>query len=601
MWLKVVQVYSQIFKTIHRFKQLLLSLPSAFDTNDCHPGFSMNTIKKTSVLLLSMQLWVCCLPAQALTTQREFYTWADTLRGALRPERTCYDVTHYDLRVKVNPEEKSISGSNKITFKAKADFSMLQLDLFENMRIMFITSGNETLYYKRIHNAVFVTFRQQIKKDSIGELTVYYYGNPIAAKRAPWDGGFTWSQDKEGTPWIAVSCEGIGASLWWPCKDHLSDEPDSMMVSCNVPKGLRCIANGTESPPDIEEDGTTTYHWGINYPINNYNVTLNIGNYSEFNDEYTAEDGSKLKLDYYVMPYNLEKAKKQFEQVKPMLSCYEKYLGKYPFWNDGYALVETPYLGMEHQGAIAYGNKYLTGYLGRDFSKLHLDFDYIIIHETGHEWWGNSVSCNDIADMWIHEGFCTYSEAIYVECLYGYDTARAYINAKKGDIDNKKPIVGNYDVNEEGDGDMYSKGSLFLNTLRAIVDDDKLWWSTIKGMSDTVFKMKNIGYQDVVTYFNTRTGKNLTPVFEQYLKHPAIPVFEYSLKKISDTAYDFTYKWNTDVGNFEMPVIIDLSEEKNKRIACTNTNKTIRVQLQNESDLKVNDSAMYIDARRTIE
>jgi aminopeptidase N len=296
------------------------------------------------------------------------------------------------------------------------------------------------------------------------------------------------------------------------------------------------------------------------------------------------------------MRYNLDKSKLQFMQVKPMLKCYEKYLGKYPFWNDGYALVETPYLGMEHQGAIAYGNKYLTGYAGTDYSRIGLDFDYIIIHESGHEWWGNSVSCKDIADMWIHEGFCTYTESIYVEYMFGYDTAMKYINAHKAHVGNKKPIVGIYGVNEEGDGDMYSKGSLFLNTLRSVVNDDKKWWSIIKGMSDTAFKFKNIGYEDVVNYFSTKTGKDLSAVFEQYLKFPKIPVFEYSLKKVKKGEFELSYHWVTDVAGFKMPVIVNANE----RLNSTNELQTTTIKLKKETDFKVSEDLEYIEVRKQL-
>jgi aminopeptidase N len=392
----------------------------------------------------------------------------------------------------------------------------------------------------------------------------------------------------------------MGASAWWPCKDYLGDEPDSMSIHCTVPRGMRVVANGSEQSMTREEDGTVTYNWFVSYPINNYNVTLNIGDYVEWHDEYTAADESILSLDYYVLSYNLEKAKKQFTQVKPMLSCYEKYLGKYPFWNDGYALVETPYLGMEHQGAIAYGNKYKTGYAGIDFSRIGLDFDYIIIHETGHEWWGNSVSCKDIADMWIHEGFCTYTEAIYVECMYGYETAMKYVNAKKPTVGNKHPVVGIYDVNEEGDGDMYNKGMLFLNTLRHVTNDDSLWWKTIKCMSDTAFKRQNIDYNDVVGFFSSKLKRNLAPVFEQYIKHSRIPVFEYSLKKVKGKEYELRYRWEADVTDFSLPVFISTSGNSFTQLNTKTDWQNTTIKLNKASDFKVNEDWMYIKVKQIL-
>jgi len=538
------------------------------------------------------------LTAQSLIDQKKQYTRADTLRGSLRAERTCYDVTFYDLHVKIDTGEKSITGSNKIVFKAIEDFEWLQIDLFENMKIVSIINEGKELRYRREFNAVFVEMNAPVRKGTSGELLVNFYGKPTIAKRPPWDGGFTWTYDSNGRNWIAVSCEGMGASSWWPCKDYLGDEPDSMRVSCNVPGELRCVANGTEEQTREEADGTKTYNWFVHYPINNYNVSLNIGDYVSFSDTFVAQDNSKLALDYYVLRYNIDKAKLQFAQVKPMMSCYEKYLGKYPFWDDGYALVETPYLGMEHQGAIAYGNKYLTGYAGNDYSRIGLDFDYIIIHETGHEWWGNSVSCRDIADMWIHESFCTYTESIYVECLFGHDTAIKYINAHKAHIGNKKPIVGVYGVNEEGAGDMYSKGSLFLNTLRSVVNDDAKWWSLVKGMSDTAFKIKNIGYEDVLAYFNKRSEMDLTKLFEQYLKNASIPVLEYKLKKKKRGEFELSYRWVTDVTDFAMPLFVSAAAENKITLNATNDFKTAIFKMKKESDFKVLEDLEYIELKK---
>ncbi|MCX6199002.1 MAG: M1 family metallopeptidase [Bacteroidetes bacterium] len=536
--------------------------------------------------------------AQSLTDQKKEYTRADSLRGGLRHERTCYDVTFYDLKVKIDTATQSVSGTNRIVFKAIDDFKTMQIDLFDNMNIVSIKQNGESVKYRREFNAVFVDLNDFMKRGLNGEIEVRYNGKPIIAKRAPWDGGFTWTHDKNGKPWIAVACEGMGASCWWPCKDYLGDEPDSMSIWCNVPDGLRCISNGNEMESREEIDTTTSFHWFVHYPINNYNVTLNIGDYVQFSEEYIADDNSKLALDYYVMRYNLDKAKLQFTQVKPMLKCYEKYLGKYPFWKDGYALVETPYLGMEHQGAIAYGNRYLTGYAGNDYSGIGLDFDYIIIHESAHEWWGNSVSCKDIADMWIHESFATYTESIYVECMLGHDTAIQYINKKKKHMGNEKPVAGVYGVNEEGDGDMYSKGALFINTLRSIVNDDEKWWSIIKGMCDTSFKMKNVSYENVAMYFCRKTGKDLLPVFEQYLKFPKIPVFEYKLKKLKKGEFELSYRWAVNAKDFRMPAFVFTIENSKQMLKGTNEFQTTTVKLKKETDFKVNEDLMYIEVKK---
>ena len=530
---------------------------------------------------------------QSLLKQSKEYTRADTLRGSLRPERTCFDVTFYELNVKIDTAAHSLKGSNKIVFKTVEDFNTLQLDLYANMNIDSIVAMGQTLKYRREFNAVFVDMPVKMKKGSNGELIVYYNGIPTIAKRPPWDGGFTWTTDEQGKLWMAVSCEGMGASLWWPCKDYLGDEPDSMRVICTVPTGLQCITNGNPEKEVENADSTTSFYWKVSYNINNYNISLNVGNYVHFSDKYRAEDGTTLALDYYVMPYNLAKARSQFSQVKPMLKCYEKYLGKYPFWNDGYALVETPYLGMEHQGAIAYGNKYLTGYAGYDFSRIGLDFDYIIIHESAHEWWGNSVSCKDLADMWIHESFATYTESIFVDCTYGADTALKYINAKKSTVGNKKTIVGIYGVNEEGDGDMYNKGMLFLHTLRHVVNNDPEWWAIIKGMCDTTFKFKNIGYDDVVNYFNKKTGLNLSPVFDQYLRHPKIPVLQYSLKKDEGNTYILKYRWRADAAHFAMPFMVTTATGTEEQIPATEDWQKKKITLNKEADFKIRDDLGY--------
>jgi aminopeptidase N len=550
-------------------------------------------------LVLFFSFFIKLANAQSLLEHQDKYTLADTLRGSLRPERTCFDVTFYELNVRLDTGRQSLSGSNRIVFKVVNDFSTLQIDLYANMNIDSIISDGQRLKYRRQFNAVFVDMPDTLKKGTTGEMTVYYNGKPTIAKRPPWDGGFTWTKDNNGVFWLGVSCEGMGASLWWPNKDYLGDEPDSMRIICTVPNGLKFISNGNEEKEVTNADNTTTFYWKVSYPINNYNVTLNVGEYEHLSDVYVADDGDSLALDYYVMPYNIIKAEEQFKQVKPMLKCYEKYLGKYPFWNDGYALVETPYLGMEHQGAIAYGNKYKTGYDGRDYSRIGLTFDYIIIHESAHEWWGNSVSCYDLADMWIHESFATYTESLYVDCMYGPDTALKYINAKKSSIGNKNTIVGKYGVNEEGDGDMYSKGSLFLNTLRFIVNDDPKWWSIIKGMCDTTFKFKNIGYSDVVSYFNQKTGLNLTAVFDEYLRQAAIPVLQYNLKKAEGDTFVLTYRWHADAKYFTMPFFISTGGSEKVQLNGTPNWHRATITLKKPDDLHIRNDLGYFDLEKT--
>lgn len=536
--------------------------------------------------------------SQLLDGPQGDYSKADSLRGMLSPERTCFDVTYYDLMLDLNFEEKTIQGYNDVHYTVEEDFKRIQLDLFENMIIDAVVFQGDSLPYERLYNAFFVDFPDVQKKESKGVLRVYYHGKPIIAKNPPWDGGFTWQEDKNGAPWLGVSCEGIGASLWWPNKDHLSDEPDSMRVTCAYPKDLMFVGNGQLRLHDTKKNSDQNItSWLVTYPINNYNVSLNIGDYVNFQDKYISEDGVELILDYWVLPYNLEKAKDQFQQVGPMLACYEEYFGKFPFWRDNYKLVETPYLGMEHQTAIAYGNNYKTGYAGYDFSRIGLDFDYIIIHETGHEYWGNLISAQDIADLWIHEGFCTYSEALYVECMYDYQKGQDYVNAKKPSIGNKHPMAGVYDVNVEGDGDMYNKGMLFLNTLRHVINDDELWFDLLKEMTTEEFAYKTITANDVMFYFNRKTGMNLTPLFMQYVFYKDIPNLYYQFEKIKGKSYVFKYKWMTDVGSFEMPIEISWGDEV-MRLNGTNDLQEIVLKKKKKASFSINEEQFYIKTRK---
>lgn len=513
-----------------------------------------------------------------LTSQT--FTRYDSLRGALNPLRTCYDVVFYDLNLRVNPATQSIKGYNTIHYKTTAPFTQLQIDLFSNMHISQILHQGQELKFERDSNSVFISFSQMQKQNIIDSISIYYEGKPLIALNPPWDGGFSWEKDKTGKAWVGVSCEGIGASLWWPNKDHLSDEPDSMRISCEVPSDLMCVANGNLRKKTPLNDNFTRYDWHVSYPINNYNVSLNIADYAQFSDVYTAQDGEKLPLDYYVLRYNLEKAKKHFDQVKPMLACYEKYFGKYPFWKDGYALVETPYLGMEHQSAIAYGNNYQQGYDGGDISGsgVGMKFDYLIIHESAHEYWGNSVSARDHGEMWIHESFCTYAEALYVECMFGYKSALQYLAGQSQSIANQEPILGPLHVNYTGweASDMYFKGSLMLHTLRNAINDDKLWFDIIYGIAQE-FKMKVTTTQEIVGYINKKTGQDYSYFFNQYLKYAQIPVFQYTITQQGKKAV-LQYRWNANVENFNMPVKVNVGNGKYETIMPTSQWQTIAIK-----------------------
>jgi aminopeptidase N len=498
-----------------------------------------------------MLLFICLgLSHTSCRGQNNNFTRADTLRGALSPLRSSYDINYYHLDIKLDIEKKKISGSNLFRFTAVQDLNQLQFDLFENLNIEKVNYKGKEIPFKREFNAVFINFPERIKKGTKAEFTVFYHGNPSIARNPPWDGGFTFSADQNGKPWVSVSCQGFGASSWWPNKDHQSDEVDSMLISIAVPKGLMNVSNGRLISTKDKEDNYTQYNWFVSYPINNYNVSLNVADYVHFNDSYQGENGN-LTLDYYVLRENLDKAKKQFgENVKPMFGVFENWFGPYPFYRDGYKLIETPYLGMEHQTAVAYGNKYINGYRGRDLSGtgLGLKWDYIIIHETGHEWFGNNITTKDIADMWIHEGFTMYSEALYVESIEGKAAGAIYIAGIRSNIMNNKPVIGIYNVNHEGSGDMYYKGANLIHMTRILLDDDKKWRELLRGMNKE-FGLKTTTTEEVVSYINKITGKNLSKIYDQYLRYAQIPVLEY--KQVGNQV---SYRWQADVENFDMPI-----------------------------------------------
>jgi aminopeptidase N len=467
---------------------------------------------------------------------------ADTLRGSYGPYRANNDLLAYDLDIRVDVEEKFVAGSNRVTFRMLDDAARIQLDLFENMSVDSILFGDETLTYEREHNAVFVDFPATLAAGDVHSIDFHYSGYPRETGRF---GGMAFRADSLGNPWVYTSCQNIGASLWWPNKDQQPDEPERMTLSVTVPSELVNVSNGRFLGAEELGDGTTTSRWEINYPINNYSVSVNIGHYTHF-----ADTLGSLTLDYWVLPYHLEEARRQFAQVKPMLQCFSDRFGDYPFPEDGYKLVEVPYAGMEHQSAVAYGNQFINGYLGRDWTGVGISprFDFIIIHESAHEWFGNSVTANDVSDAWIHEGFGTWMEGVYVECLWGYDDAITYLNGYQDKVGNEEPIIGPPGVNHWPTQDQYFKGALFLNTLRHVVDDDDAWWALVKEMAEH-FRHRNIWTTDVINFFNARLQRDLRPLFQQYLYFWDLPVLELAFEEDA-----VRYRWRADVEDFDMPV-----------------------------------------------
>jgi len=473
-------------------------------------------------------------------------TRADILRGEYSEFRANNDLLSYHLDLRVEPDKKFISGKNTITFGMLKDATRVQLDLYANLNVDKILYGTTPLKYERELNTVFVDFPSTLKAGKVIAIDFYYSGTPTSNGRF---GGFTFGQDPAGRPWIYTACEGQGAAIWWPNKDQWRDEVADMEISVAIPNGLVDVSNGRFEKKTDLGDGFTRWDWVIHYPINNYDVSLNIGQYEHFSEKLGG-----LTMDYYALPEDLDKAKSQFAQAKGMIEAYTHYFGEYPFIKDGYKLVQVPYSGMEHQSAVTYGNGFHNGY-GRppyDWTGVGIStkFDFIIIHESGHEWFGNAVSAADVSDMWIHEGWTTYLECLYVEYTYGHDDYVKYTNGYKSHVRNDRPIITQRGVHREPPQDMYFKGALFLNTLRSATNDDKKWFATIHDFFQT-FKYKNIMTEDVVKFFNQRLGRDLTPVFNQYLRHTALPTLELMF---DDANHTVMYRWKADEPNFAMPV-----------------------------------------------
>ncbi|MGB5203212.1 MAG: M1 family metallopeptidase [Eudoraea sp.] len=488
--------------------------------------------------------------------QSPLFTAQDTLRGSITPERAWWDLNYYDLDIEVNPEEKYISGSNTIRYKVLSENQVIQIDLQSPLTITKINQDGYDLVYNSIGNAHWVTLLKPQKIGEYNELVVSYSGHPKEADNAPWDGGFSWSTDQNGQPFIATSCQGLGASVWWPNKDHMYDEVDSMAISITVPKNLMNVSNGRLR--NVEEgQNSNTYHWFVANPINNYGVNVNIGDYVYFGETYEGENGS-LSMDYYVLRDNLDLAEKQFKQAGLMMEAFEHWFGPYPFYEDGFKLVEVPYLGMEHQSSVTYGNKYQNGYLGKDLSGSGwgLKFDFIIIHESGHEWFANNITNKDIADMWIHESFTAYSENLYLDYYFGPEASAEYVIGTRSRIRNDRPIIGVYGVNYEGSGDMYYKGSNMLHTLRQLLEDDEKWRQILRGLNKE-FYHQTVTTNQIENYLSEQTNIDLTAFFNQYLRTTKIPVLEFSLK-----GNKMRYRYTNIVKDFDMPVRIKVNEQE---------------------------------------
>lgn len=507
-------------------------------------------IVKRLTLLAAIILAIVICRAQ----EHPGFTRQDSLRGSITPERAWWDLNYYHLQVNVNPDDSTFRGTNTIVFTALQPQSVMQVDLQPPMKINSVTRNNQQLNFTRDGNAWFVDLGQEVPAGSKAAIEVSFEGKPKISHRPPWDGGVTWSHDVNGNPWVATANQGDGASLWWPCKDHMYDEPDSMLISVTTPGNLMDVSNGRLRGSDQNNDGTKTWHWFVSNPISNYGVNINIGDYTHFGEVYEGEKGP-LDCDYYVLKTDLEKAKKHFKEVPRMLKAFEYWFGPYPFYEDSYKLVEAPYPGMEHQSSVTYGNGFKNGFMGRDISGTGWGdkFDFIIVHESGHEWFANNITYRDIADMWVHESFIAYSEGLFVEYYWGKAAGAEYLRGVRSNITHDRPIVGLYDVNYEGSGDMYPKGANMLHTLRQIINDDEKWRSILRGLNKD-FYHQTVSGQQIEDYINRHTEWDLTSFFDQYLRETTTPTLEY---RFSDGK--LFYRWSNCIPSFDMPLKVNLN------------------------------------------
>ena len=526
--------------------------------------------------------------------QQTNFSKQDTLRGSITPERVWWDLLHYNLDFKVSPSSKSIEGSNLIRYEVLSQNQLMQIDLQPPMEITSVLENNKELNYNREGNVYYIQLKKNQQIGAINEITIHFKGAPKISNNPPWDDGFTWGKDNNGTDFIATSCQGGGSSIWWPSKDHMYDEPDQgIELSITAPKHLISVSNGRHIQTKENSNKTNTSTWKVINPINNYGVNINIGDYVHFTEEYKGKKGV-LDCDYYVVSYNLEKAKKQFKEVSRTLEAFEYWFGPYPFYEDSYKLVEVPYLGMEHQSSVTYGNGYKNGYKGIDLSGTGwgLKFDFIIVHESGHEWFANNITNIDIADMWIHESFTAYSENLFLDYHFGTEASNAYVTGTRKNIQNDKPIIGNYNVNNSGSSDMYYKGANMLHTLRQIIDNDKKWRSILVGLNKD-FYHQTVTTLQIENYIDKYFEIDLKPFFNQYLRTINIPTLDYKLEN-----NNLLYKWSNVVDGFSIPIKVFINSSSqwirptsrwkkllsDKKINSFSVDNNFYIERENKSD-----------------
>jgi aminopeptidase N len=557
------------------------------------------------LLLLSASTLLAALPLPAQTTAtpdttaqprsaarapRVRYTpktsHADSLRGAFdTPARSWWDVAFYDLHVAISPRDSSVRGYNGITYRVLRPAREMQIDLMTPLEVDSMVQDRRRVQYRRDGNAFFATLAAPQRAGDRKTITVYYHGQPQIAKNPPWQGGFTWTADSLGHPWVVTTDQGMGASVWWPNKDTQADEPDSQRVALTLPDPMMDVSNGRLRSTTHHPDGTTTYEWFVTNPINNYAIAVAAGAYAHYSEVYDGLKG-KLTMDFWPLAYQVADAHRQWPQARSMMKCFEHWFGPYPWYEDGYKLLQVPNTGMEHQSAVSYGNWFQNGYRKRDGSGtgLGLQWDFIIVHESAHEWFGNNITAKDNADMWVHESFANYAEGLYTECLLGKEAGARYIVGNRRGIRNDRPIIPAYGVNDQGSGDMYPKGGEMLHTIRQIVNDDAKWRGILQGLNKTFWHQTVMGSQ-IEHYISAQAGTNLGKVFDQYLRTTMIPTFEYRIA--GDT---LTYRWATVVPGFDMPLRVALDGRSYSLIHPSEQWQTARVTVASPADFKVDEN-----------
>lgn len=542
--------------------------------------------------LLSL-LACAALVTPALAQRPGEWTRADTLRGSLTAaERTWWDVVFYDLRVAISPRDSSIRGSNRISYRVLGPGTVLQIDLKVPLEIDSMVQDGRTVPFRREGDAFFATLPEAPGAGEVRTLAVHYHGKPQPAKRPPWDGGFSWGSDSLGRPWVVTTDQGIGASIWWPNKDIQADEPDSQRVAITVPKPMVNVSNGRLRSRKKHKGGTITYEWFVTNPINNYAIAVAAGQYAHWSESFEGEAG-KLTLDFWPLDYHLAAAKRQWTEVRSTLRCFEHWFGPYPWYEDGYKLIEVSNNGMEHQSAVSYGNGFANGYRGKESSGtgLGMEWDFIIVHETAHEWWGNNITTKDLADMWVHESFANYAEGLYTECLFGKEAGARYIVGNRRGIRNDRPIVPDaYGVNAQGSGDMYPKGGEMLHTIRQLVADDAKWREMLRGLNRT-FRHQTVTGAEVQAWMSEQAGMDLSKVFAQYLTTIQVPALEYRLA--GDT---LSHRWADVVPGFDMPVDVAAGDGPWIRIRPTAAWQALPLPGVTPSTFRVNPD-FYVTAR----